>query len=196
MALNPKQLRILFIDDDRLEVVNTLKSEGYDVDYWEDVENLDKIVDGRFHVVFLDVRGIGAKYGGNGLDILKYVGVHNPLVYSVVFSAKPFTGAESELIRKHAKRSMTKDCTFYELVELLEDYAKSLSPAVVIDQLERTVRLGFIAKWRIRRGIGLPVNSIERLAKSSGLATDAVKIVANSTTIAVSLIKLFSGAGI
>ncbi len=43
----------------------------YDVDHWEDVDNLDNIVDGRHHVVFLDVRGVGGKYGGNGLDYWK-----------------------------------------------------------------------------------------------------------------------------
>lgn len=189
-SLSPKQLRILFIDDEKLEVINTLKAEGYDVDYWDDVKNLDNIVDGRYHIVFLDVRGIGSKYGGNGLDILKYISEHNPLVYSIVFSAKPFNGAESELIRIHAKRCMTKDCSFYELVEALEEYARSLSPDRIIAELEKTVKLGLITKWKIRRGATLSQASIEKLANASGIAKDAVKVVANMTTVAYSLIKL------
>ncbi|MBI5117211.1 hypothetical protein HZA56_12115 [Candidatus Poribacteria bacterium] len=191
--VSAKQLRILFVDDDKLEVVSTLKNEGYDVDYWVDVENLENIVDGRYHVVFLDVRGIGSKYGGNGLDIVKYVGTHNPLVFTVVFSAKPFTGAESDLIRRYAKRSMEKDCTFYEVLELLEDHAKSLSPEAVIRELEKTVKVGFFQKWQIRRGNHLSTASIEKLAKSSGIAQDAAKIVSNTTSIAASLFKLFGG---
>jgi DNA-binding NtrC family response regulator len=189
---SPKQLRILFIDDDKLEVINTLKSEGYDVEHWEDVDNLDNIVDGRHHIVFLDVRGVGGKYGGNGLDILKYVGEHNSLVFSVIFSAKPFTGKESELIRRYAKRSMAKDCTFYEIVELLEEYARSLSPEKIIAELEKTVKLGFFAKRKIRNGTPLAKESIEKLAKNSGIAVDALKIVSNTTSIAASLIALFA----
>ena len=194
--IGPKQLRILFIDDERLEVINTLKTEGYDVDHWEDVENLEKIVDGRYHIVFFDVRGIGGKYGGNGLDIVKYVGIHNPIIHSIVFSAKPFSGDESDLIRQFAKRSMTKDCTFYELVELLENYAKSLSPESVIKELEKTIKLGFIDKWKIKRGSIPNRNSIEKIAKSSGIANDGIKIVSNTTSIAVSLIKLLGGVAI
>jgi DNA-binding NtrC family response regulator len=190
--VSAKQLRILFVDDEKLEVVSTLKNEGYDVDYWADVENLENIVDGRYHVVFLDVRGIGSKYGGNGLDIVKYVGTHNPLVFTIVFSAKPFTGAESDLIRQYAKRSMEKDCTFYEVLELLEEHAKSLSPETIIHELEKTVKVGLIQRWQIRRGSPLSRASIEKLAKSSGITQDAVKIVSNTTAIAVSLFKLFS----
>lgn len=196
MVISAKQLRILFIDDDRLEVINTLKVEGYDVEYWNDVESLDKLVDGRYHIVFIDVRGIGERYGGNGLDILKYVATHNPMVYTVVFSAKPFTGSESDLIRQCAKRCMTKDCSFYDIVDVLEAYARSLTPEAVIKELEKTVRLGFWTKRKIRRGEIIKQTSIEKLAKSSGIASDAVKIVSNTTSITLSLIKLLTGTSI
>lgn len=191
--ISPKNLRILFIDDEKLEIINILRKEGYDVEHWEDVDNLEKIVDGRYHIVFIDVRGIGEKYGGNGLDVLKYIGIHNPIIHSIIFSAKPFTGTESELIRKHAKRSMSKDCTFYEIAELLDEYSKSLTPESVINELEKTVKLGFFAKRKIRGGNNLSKDEIEKFAKKSGIATDAIKIVANTTTIAASIIKLLSG---
>lgn len=190
--IDPKNLRILFIDDDDLEVIRTLKTEGYDVEHWRDVEALTGIADGRYHVTFLDVRGVGEKYGGNGLDILKYVATHNPLVYTIVFSAKPFTPAESEVIRQYAKKSMEKDCTFYEITETLEEFAKSISIDTVISQIEKTVKLNWWQKIMIRKGFRLPDRSIQKLARASGLTKDAITIVANITTIAAALIKLLT----
>jgi ABC-type dipeptide/oligopeptide/nickel transport system ATPase subunit len=146
-------------------------------------------------VIFLDIRGVGEKYGGSGLDILKYVATHNPLIYVAVFSAKPFTGSEAEVIRQHARRSITKDCTVYEIIEILEGYCASMTENAVIRMLEDRVRLGWIAKWKIRRGRQLSRGQIERISRASAMGADAAKIVANMTTIAVALIKIFHGAG-
>src|SRR5689334_15378163 len=115
--MNTKQLRILFIDDEDLPIIQAFRDEHYDVQHWKEVESLDALVDGRFHVIFIDVRGVGEKFGGTGLNLLQYISTHNPLVFTVVFSAKPFTGQESELIRRHADRCITKDCTFYDLTD-------------------------------------------------------------------------------
>lgn len=189
--INPKKLRILFVDDDDLEVIHTLKSEGYDVEHWKDVENLSGITDGRYHVAFLDVRGVGERYGGNGLDILKYVATHNPLIYTIVFSAKPFTPGESEIIRQHAKKSMEKDCTFYEITEALENFSKSISTEAIISQIESTIKLGWFQKYKIRQGKALSDRSIQKLARTSGITKDAISIISNITGTAAALVKLF-----
>jgi CheY-like chemotaxis protein len=134
--MDPKRLRLLFVDDEQLDIVGVLKAEGYDVEYWPDVESLEKLTDGRYHVLFLDVRGIGSKYGGNGLDVLKYVSTYNPLIYSVVFSAKPFNATEGELVRQHARHCISKDCTAYEVIDLLHEYAKGIDAKRVLAELE------------------------------------------------------------
>lgn len=195
MKIDPKKLRILFVDDEELEVKNSLAREGYDVDYWKDVDSLDKLCDGKYQVIFLDIRGVGEKYGGSGLDILKYVASHNPLIYVAVFSAKPFTGDEAEIIRKFARRSITKDCTVYDIIEILEGYSASMTEAAVIQMLEGHVRLNWLAKWKIKRGQPLSPSQIEKIRKASALGADAVKIVANTTTIAAILIKIIHGVG-
>lgn len=190
--INPKNLRILFIDDDDLEVIKTLKTEGYDVEHWKDVDNLSGITDGRYHVVFIDVRGVGEKYGGNGLDILKYVAIHNPLLYTIIFSAKPFTPSESEKIREYAKKSMEKDCTFYDITETLDYYAKSINAVALIEQIEKTIKLTWFQKFQIRRGRLLSNKAVQQLAKNSGIVKDALSIVANITGTAAALIKLLA----
>jgi DNA-binding NtrC family response regulator len=190
--MNTKQLRILFIDDENLPIIQAFRDEHYDVQHWIDVDSLENLVDGRFQVVFIDVRGIGKKFGGTGLNLLPYISSHNPLIYTIVFSAKPFTGQESELIRKHADRCITKDCTFYELTDALEEYARSLTADLVIERLEKVVKLNWWQRFWIRRGKSLPKSSLDALAKKTQLTGDAVEIVKNCTAIAAGLIALLA----
>jgi DNA-binding NarL/FixJ family response regulator len=190
--MNTKQLRILFIDDEDLPIIQAFRDEHYDVQHWKDVESLEALVDGRFQVVFVDVRGVGHKYGGTGLNLVQHISRHNPLIYTIVFSAKPFTGQESDLIRKHADRCIMKDCTFYELTDELEQYAKGLTPAFVIARLENVVKLNWWQRFLIKRGKPLSDRSLDKLAKRTQFAGDALAIVKNSTAIAAALIALMA----
>ena len=195
MKLDAKKLRILFIDDEELEITHALKSEGYDVECWRDVEQLDAVCDGKYHVIFLDVRGIGNKYGGNGLDILKYIATHNPLIFTCVFSAKPFTGEEAEIIRKYAGRSVTKDCPVYDLIEILETYASTLSEGKITELIESKFALNWWDRWKLKRGQQLSQNRLSKLSKASKAGVDALKVVTNMTAVAVSIYKIISGIG-
>lgn len=192
--MEAKKLRVLFVDDEELEIVKVLRQEGYQADHWHDVENLDVLVDGRYQVVFLDVRGIGRKHNGNGLDVLKYVATYNPLVYRVVFSAKPFTARENEITRQFADRVVTKDCTTYELIDVLDRYAKSVSVDYVVAKIASQVPLGWFAKWKIKRGMALSEGQIGKLSKKVTVASDATKIVANIAATAAILVKAFGAS--
>lgn len=193
MKIDAKKLRILFVDDEDLEITNVLKREGYDVEHWRDVESLDQLCDGRYQVILLDVRGIGSKNGGNGLDILKYVATHNPLIYACVFSAKPFTGEEADIIRQYAGRSITKDCTAYDLIEILEAYASTLSEKKIMELLESKFEIGWYTKWQLKRGQKLSESRIARLGKASKIGVDAIKVAGNMTSVAIALYKIFHG---
>lgn len=193
MRISAKKLRILFVDDEDLETPKALKTEGYDVEHWRDVENLDQLCDGRYQIILLDVRGIGEKYGGNGLDILKYVATHNPLIYVCVFSAKPFTGEEAETIRKFAKKAITKDCTIYELIEIFEGYASTLSEHSMMELIESQFKLNFIDKWKLRHGHQLSQSRLEKISKASKIGVDAIKIARNMISGSIILYKLFHG---
>src|SRR5690349_39124 len=107
MTVNAKRLRVLFIDDEELPLFENLKTQGFDVDKIDDVENLDQICDGRYQVIFFDVRGIGRKVEvrdgkASGLDIVKFVARNNPLIFRVVYSAKPFESHEVDDVRRTA----------------------------------------------------------------------------------------------
>jgi DNA-binding NarL/FixJ family response regulator len=190
-VLRAKQLRILFVDDEELEIFNLLKSEGYDVDHWTDVATMDSLCDGRFHVIFLDVRGVGSKFGGSGIDLLKYVAKHSPLTQRYIFSAKPFSAAETQVIQKCANDTLSKDSGFFEIVEELDRYARSITAERVINLIENEgIKLSWFDKWRIKRGHELPKARLEVLSKGLSASADGLKIVANATAIAATLMKI------
>jgi hypothetical protein len=192
VPVNPRKLRILFIDDEYLPIVDTFKQEGYDVSYMEDIDNLENLIDGRYQVIFFDVRGIGKKYGGNGLDAVEYVAKHNPLIHRIVFSAKPFSASELERARRSADLCVTKDSTFYDLSAVVEHYANSLSPAFVLERISKTMKLSWWQRKKLVWGLELGKSDLSNIAKSSGMASDAISIVANTIAIAAALIGLAS----
>ena len=193
MKVEAKKLRVLFVDDEELEITNALKREGYDIEHWRDVENLDQLCDGRYQVILLDVRGIGGKYGGNGLNVLKYVATHNPLVYTCIFSAKPFTGEEAEVIRQYAGRSITKDSTIFELIDIFETYASTLSEEKVLEILESKFELNWYDKWRLKHGHQLSQSRLAKISKASKIGLEAIKVASNMTTVAILLFKIIHG---
>jgi len=179
--MDGKKLRIIFVDDENIESVSVLKSEGFDVEQWHDVDNLEKLVDGRYQVVFLDVRGIGEKYKGNGLDVLRYVAENNPLIYRIVFSAKPFTAEENETTRRYANRVMTKDCSVYEIIDVINGYGSSLNQESLLLKANATFPLTWYEKYKLKRGRQLSDRNIEKIAARVDISGDAIKIARNVT---------------
>jgi hypothetical protein len=192
LTVDPKKLRILFLDDEDLPVIPAMKQQGFDVERLPDVENLDDLCDGRYQIIFFDVRGVGAKLGGTGLDVLKYVAVNNPMVYRIVYSAKPFEGSELELLREFSNKVVSKDESVYQIIEAIREYAKTVSPEAVISSLEARFKIGWLTRFKLKRGWDLSSQDVQKIAKKSSLSADAVKIVANCTAIAKVLIASFA----
>jgi len=191
--MDKKKIRILFLDDDdELEIVNILKDEGYDVAHWHDVESLESMSDGRYQIIFYDVRGVGEKLKGNGLDVLQYVATHNPLVFNVVFSAKPFSGRENEITRKYANKVLMKDCTAYEVMGVIDSYVTSMSKEQIVAELGKYVKLGFFEKRNILAGRELNEKQISKIISRTKLANEYVGLAANVTKLAAGLVAVLS----
>ncbi len=64
-SLNMDSVRILFIDDNKFPIIDTLKEQGFTVSYVKDIRRLDdpKVVDS--HIIFVDYKGVGKKLSDN-----------------------------------------------------------------------------------------------------------------------------------
>lgn len=191
--MDSKKLRILFVDDDCPSLIDTFKGQGYDVDHWTDINNLEQMVDGRYHVVFMDIRGVGGKLGGNGLHAIKYIAEHNPLIFRVVFSAKPLSSSDGDLVRRYANKALKKDVTFYEVLEEIERYSEAINKKWIMDSHGQYVRLSAWQRFWLARGKMPSEAALRRAVSTTGNAAESLRIATNVTAIALSLIKIYVG---
>lgn len=84
--------KILVIDDDPNSFpVKTLKTEGYNVDYWDHVENLSRLESGEFDIIILDIGGVADHLSTqDGLAVLEQLKRSNPAQIIVAFSGQTF----------------------------------------------------------------------------------------------------------
>jgi len=75
-----RRTRILVIDDDPHSFpFDTLRREGYAIDYWAKVENLQTLEEGRYDIIFLDIQGVAQEYSKeDGLGVLEHLKQANP----------------------------------------------------------------------------------------------------------------------
>ncbi len=66
--------------------------DGYHLAVWNSVKNLRQLKSGEFHVILLDMRGIGVDevtYQGAGL--IEHIKAVNPAQYVIAYSSEPFS---------------------------------------------------------------------------------------------------------
>lgn len=69
-----KRARILVIDDNDFVYKSLFEKDGYNIDKWDDVEDLQKLESGYFDIVLLDIQGVGKKISNEqGLGVLKHL---------------------------------------------------------------------------------------------------------------------------
>lgn len=69
-----KKARLLVVDDQDFPYEPLFKKDGYAIDKWDDVEDLNKIEQGMYDVILLDIQGVGKTYSSEqGLGLLKYI---------------------------------------------------------------------------------------------------------------------------
>jgi hypothetical protein len=195
MKVDPKKLNILFVDDGEVRLAEALKKQGFNVAKESDIENLDTVCDGRYQMIFFDINDIGKIFDsvdkkGTGLDLLKYVAEHNPLIHTIVYSSKPWDGKHVNEAHLHADCTLVKDPSLGDAIKIIEEFAGSIDRDWMVKGFTDTVKVGSFNRWWLRNGAGLSKEKLEKLTKKSGMAADSLKIAANITSLIVGLLAL------
>lgn len=87
-----KRVRTVVIDDDKNAFpIEILKKEGYQIDYWANVESLDTLERGDYDIIILDIAGVATQFtASEGLGILEHLKNVNPAQIVVAFSGQQF----------------------------------------------------------------------------------------------------------
>ena len=86
-----KRSRILVIDDEDFLYFDLFERNGYNIRKWNDIEDLEKLVNAEYDVILLDIQGIGKDFSPEqGLGVLKYIKEKDPTQIVVAYSAADY----------------------------------------------------------------------------------------------------------
>lgn len=85
-----KRAQILVIDDQEWPAQGMFERDGYHVTRWAEIKNLSQLTDGHFHLILLDVNGVGLLESPDlqGLGVLDHIKRTNPAQTVIVYSAQ------------------------------------------------------------------------------------------------------------
>ena len=87
-----KRARILVIDDSEFVYQSLFENDGYNIDKWDDVNDLPKLESGFYDIIFLDIQGVGLKISKEqGLGILKHIRKVCPTQIIIAYSNADFS---------------------------------------------------------------------------------------------------------
>lgn len=95
-----KHARVLVIDDLEFPAQTNFERDGYHFERWAEVQNLSQLTDGHYHLILLDIEGVGLNDSPEmqGLGILKQIKKTNPAQMVILYSAKPQRLSYSEYL--------------------------------------------------------------------------------------------------
>jgi DNA-binding NarL/FixJ family response regulator len=159
--------RIAIVDDEEVPAASHLQSDGYNIAKLSDIEEIDSFIRKKYHVVVLDIQGIGKKISEikEGWGILKYLKEEHPHIVVVVFTGADWSITKYKEYSDLADYVIGKDLEYLDFkIKLDAAIRKSFSPQFHFE----------IAKRKISKEIADAdtILKIENIVKKHGLNSD------------------------
>lgn len=122
-----KRTRIVVIDDDiKTFPLGVLKKQGYSIDHWPDVNDLNKLEQGFYDIIILDIGGIGKELDetNEGIAVLKHLKKLNPAQVVVAFSGQSYESAKIPFFQL-ADQYVPKPTSAIIWKEIIDDLIKT-----------------------------------------------------------------------
>jgi DNA-binding response OmpR family regulator len=83
-----KRARLLVIDDQEFPYLPLFNRDGYNIEKWSDVDDLQKLESGFYDLILLDLQGVGKQHTiEQGLGILRHLRSSRPAQIIIAFSS-------------------------------------------------------------------------------------------------------------
>jgi hypothetical protein len=195
--------RVAIVDDEEVPAASHLESDGYNIAKYADIEEIDGFIRKQYHVVVLDIQGIGKKIAAKneGWGILKYLKEEHPHIVVIVFTGADWSITKYKEYSDLADFVIGKDLEYLDFKTKLDAaIRKSFSPQFHFE-IERNLLSKEIADANT-------INRIEGIIKAHGLNSNktlkkitkitnnqtAVQSVSNYLSIVSSIFNLISVA--
>lgn len=123
--------RIAFVDDEDISHVDRLREDGYSITHFSDIENIDDFVRKKYHVVVLDIQGVGKNIAPKteGWGILKYLKNSCPNIVVIMFTGAEWSITKYKEEAERADDFIGKDLEFLDFKSKLDNgIKKAFSP--------------------------------------------------------------------
>lgn len=125
------QARIAFVDDEEISHVDRLRGDGYNITHFTDIENIDDFVRKKYHLVVLDIQGVGSKLApsSEGWGVLKYLKTNCPHMVVIMFTGAEWSITKYKNEADKADDFIGKDLEFLDFKTILDEgIKKAFSP--------------------------------------------------------------------
>jgi DNA-binding response OmpR family regulator len=192
--------RIALVDDDEISHVKRLQKDGYNIVDFSDITEIDDFIRRKYHVVILDIQGIGKSLSETteGWGILKYLKNECPHLVVLMFTGADWSVTKYKHLVDLADDFMGKDIEFLDFKSKLDAaIRKAFSPKFHFE-IERKKLMKEIGTVETFDKIATIVNKYgrdrERTIKEIKKITtndEVIKGVNNFLSIINSIFKLF-----
>ena len=194
-----KRARILVIDDEEFFYQTLFKKDGYNIDKWNDVLDLQKLESGYYDIILLDIQGVAKKISSDqGLGLLKHLNKVSPAQIIIAYSNADWSLKYQEFF-KLADATLAKGKDYIEFKQTVDlllsrrfsidfyiDRAVSLAGASVVDH----AKLKEIVSSSKRK------NSPDKASKQLSQITDnkdVIEVVVRVIQVAVQIMQILTG---
>jgi CheY-like chemotaxis protein len=136
-----KHARVLVIDDHVLPAQKMFERDGYHFERWPSIKNLSQLTDGHFHLILLDIHGVGMNESPTlqGLGILQHIKRSNPAQAVMVYSAETHSVSSNEYLVL-ADAVLDKGMSYVEYKERVDDLLlRRASPGYFVAAMNQTL---------------------------------------------------------
>ena len=183
-----KRIRIVVIDDVDTEFpFKVLEKQGYAIDYWEDVVDLQKLERGFYDIIILDIGGVGQDLDdeSEGVGVLTHLKQVNPSQIVIAYSGQSHESKRIPFFRV-ADQYVPKPTNAISWKEILDD--------IIATRI--TVQVLWEAATTLLRNQGVTDKQLEhfekRLIKAASQNEDASTVI-RSTLGAVDKVTTLAG---
>lgn len=121
------KVRILFIDDEKFNMINILKKAGWkNIEYKKDLSDLDDNAVLSANVIFVDINGVGCNlFRNQGLGLAAAIKNKHQDKRVIIYSAEP-NGDRFDTALRQVDACLPKNAEPIEFMNLIEEYADKL----------------------------------------------------------------------
>ena len=114
--------RIAFIDDEEISHVDRLREDGYNITHFTDIENIDDFIRKNYHVVVLDIQGVGSELAptSEGWGLLKHFKSTCPNLVVIMYTGAEWSITEYKEEADKADDFIGKDLEFLDFKRKLD----------------------------------------------------------------------------